>query len=752
MNTPPTLPDGSSRITVKVKADYLERLAARAKPMEAIQELIWNAVDADATKVKVSIDLNGLSAIDRIVVEDNGHGIRYSDSEDVFESLGGSKKKTQRLSSEKKRQMHGQAGKGRFKTFCIGSKVTWTTTFRSEDSQRTYSICGERASLGTFLRGPISQTDKRSGTRVEITQINKNFRSLQGKSAIQQITECFALYLRKYPDVQIIYDGKKINPASVQSAATDLELPPIEFNGVQHPVSMTIIEWKVKSDRQLLFCDENGTTLITLPTGLRPTGFNFTSYIKSSVVKVLESEDLLSVDELCPQIAELKTNARRQLREHFSKRKASLGQDVVETWKIEKVYPFAGTPSNVIEEAERRVFDVVALSLHDYLPDFENADPKSKKFALRLLKHALEEKPSDVSKILHEVLELPKAKQEEFANLLNRTSLSAIINTAKLIADRLDFLKGLETILFDPNFRKHLKERSELHRILVDNTWIFGEEFNLTVDDQSLNEVLKRHSSLLKRDLDAGDVDYDLDVVDLNGKRGIVDLMLSRSIPKEGGKQVEHLVVELKRPSQSINDQVMIQVRNYAFAVAEDERFKHTGITWRFIAISNRMTKPIDKQVNNQRNRPQGQYLEQDEYRLTVWAFTWGQIIESARARLRYLEEHLKYAATMDDGLAYLKAKYPEYVPDIDRAVTPSKDSGLEDHRDMSNDLPALSDRILSLQDTQLLEDVRSTRQTPTILPPTVPIVPSIALLPGPTNPSTPNEFKDPLLDEDIPR
>jgi hypothetical protein len=43
-----------------------------------------------------------------------------------------------------------------------------------------------------------------------------------------------------------------------------------------------------------------------------------------------------------------------------------------------------------------------------------------------------------------------------------------------------------------------LKERSQLHRMIADNnTWIFGEEFNLTVDDQSLTEVLRKHRKLI---------------------------------------------------------------------------------------------------------------------------------------------------------------------------------------------------------------------------------------------------------------
>jgi hypothetical protein len=41
------------------------------------------------------------------------------------------------------------------------------------------------------------------------------------------------------------------------------------------------------------------------------------------------------------------------------------------------------------------------------------------------------------------------------------------------MADRLRFLTGLEAILFDTYSKKLLKERSQLHRIIAQNCWLF---------------------------------------------------------------------------------------------------------------------------------------------------------------------------------------------------------------------------------------------------------------------------------------
>ena len=88
------------------------------------------------------------------------------------------------------------------------------------------------------------------------------------------------------------------------------------------------------------------------------------------------------------------------------------------------------------------------------------------------------------------------------------------------VADRLRFLNGIEAILFDADSKKRLKERSQLHRIVAQNCWLFGEEYNLSADDKSLTEVLRKHRKLL-----GDDAVIDEPVKHVSQERGIVDLM-----------------------------------------------------------------------------------------------------------------------------------------------------------------------------------------------------------------------------------
>jgi hypothetical protein len=79
----------------------------------------------------------------------------------------------------------------------------------------------------------------------------------------------------------------------------------------------------------------------------------------------------------------------------------------------------------------------------------------------------------------------------------------------------------LEQLLFDKQYKKRLLERSQLHRVLVNELWVFGEQYVLGLDDESLKTLLNSHLKLLGRKALAGNVR------DINGENAIPDLMLS---------------------------------------------------------------------------------------------------------------------------------------------------------------------------------------------------------------------------------
>ncbi len=127
------------RFTVEAQEDFLERLT-KAPPLQAVAELIWNGLDADATLIEVILEQTPLG-LTEIVVRDNGHGINYEDAPDLFKRLGGSWKRPGARTRQKGRILHGYEGRGRLKALSLGRVADWHVTYDADaDSRRSYAI------------------------------------------------------------------------------------------------------------------------------------------------------------------------------------------------------------------------------------------------------------------------------------------------------------------------------------------------------------------------------------------------------------------------------------------------------------------------------------------------------------------------------------------------------------------------------------------------------------------------------------
>jgi len=645
-------------IPVNVKRDHIEALTASKQPIASIVELVWNSLDADADKIWIRLDLNGLGALESIRIRDNGTGISYDEAEALFGNLGGSWK-TSTNRTKKGRSIHGKSGKGRFKAFALGTVINWNTTSQKNGGLVDFTIRGQAANLAAFdLTDPLPSGVGNTGTEVVIANVRKNFTSLLSDAAPRDISNCLAVYMIEFPGITIDYDGTIINPADARNRYDDLVLDDVELpDGKKVGVKLTVIEWKEPQERALHLCDSSGISLHQVSPGIHAPGFNFTAYLKCDYIRELDKQGLLVLDDLHGDVSALIQAAKNKLREHFRVRAVENAGALLQEWKDAKIYPYEGDPQDKVEQAERQIFDVVAVNINSYLSDFDDSSPTSKRFTFNLVKQALKENPESLRLIFQDVLNLPKEHQDDLADLLQKTSLPAIISSAKLVANRLDFLRGLDILLFDKDSKQQLLERDQLHQVLAKETWIFGEEFHLTNNEDTLNEVLAKHLDKLGKR-----VDDDTPVVREGGSTGRIDLMLARSVPQPRADEREHLVVELKRPSRKICTEVLGQVKSYAIAVAQDERFKDTKTKWVFWAISNDMTDEARRE-SRQRGRPEGLVYDDEELRITVWAKTWGQIIQDCKGRLNFFRQKLDYEADRASALSYLKKAHEKYIP-----------------------------------------------------------------------------------------
>lgn len=406
-------------ITVQVREDHLENLA-RTKPMTALAELMWNALDAESTELRVEFVENELGGIEMIRIVDNGHGLHYDDAFIVFQSLGGSWKRGGSRTMARKRVLHGKFGKGRFRAFSLGNQVAWKSVYQEVGHHYSFSIDGTAMTLGQFrIANAAGAPGTHTGMTVEITNVSNGANLLRGVKAVQEVTDLFALYLRQYPDVRIVYDGIPIDAANAQDRAVEYVLDElVTENGDIVQSTLTVVEWHLPGKRGLFLCDEHGFLLADGLPRLHFRGFSYTAYLKSAHCSTLDRQGLLQAGELSPDLRLMMDSARAKLREHFTLREVERAQDTLAGWREAELYPYSDDPKSDADANERRIFDIYATHLNQIFPDFGGNSTRTQGLVLRLLQELVRTEPIRVARVLDDLLDFPEEKEEQVIELV----------------------------------------------------------------------------------------------------------------------------------------------------------------------------------------------------------------------------------------------------------------------------------------------------------------------------------------------
>lgn len=647
----------SKIIDIGVEKDHIESLT-KANGINALAELIWNSLDADASEVRIEYKPTQLDSYQYIKIIDNGHGLTYEKAQDVFSRLGGSEKKT-KTQSPNGRQFHGKEGKGRYKGLALGDYVKFTSVFPSNGAFSEFTVILDRNQLSRTEISDLKQLKKnegKSGFTVEIDNVNfKNAENALALSNRKELEEKFASYWISYPKFKIYFNNNELEFASLIKNSDEISLQ-VEEGEIVHTFIIKVLEWNFENKKKTYLCNEQGIPFLETNLGTR-SSIPISVFIQSEYIAKLHREntlDLFEADEILLKTFKI---AKDFAREYIRKRLHEYSREFIQDLKQKGLYPYLEPAENLIEESKRQVFDIVALQIHEHLPSFNDQDDKNKKLTLTLVSEALENGSKNLRKILNEVIELPEAQREDLAELLESTSLSNIIDTMAEIKNRLNFLNGLEQIIYDKDLNKHFLERKHLHKIIIHETWLFGDEYTYGVDDVTLKNVLKAY---LKDSLHREDFEEIVNSED-NGKlETIPDVCLWQQYSL-GTAGKENLVIELKKPSLNAGIGEMGQIMSYASKVAQDRRFPKDKTRWKFILITKDVKDELEPQLK-QKNRKFGHVTEGDNF--DVYVLAWGDIITEAKQRHEFIKEKLNLNLQDNaEGLDYLRTKYRQYLP-----------------------------------------------------------------------------------------
>lgn len=635
--------------------DLVTRLARERDPVRAVVELVWNAIDAEADTVHVTLSRSGLDAIEMVTVDDDGHGITSDEVQSTFGRIGGSWKALATRSRNDKRGLHGKLGEGRLRAFALGAHVTWESESVNTAGERERVVIeGAKERAEPFSWDASPSTAEKTGTVVTaMNEQDRALNSLTSDATLATLTSHFAPVLLNDEQLTIVFDGASLDPADEMlddtSVVATLDSDP------SATISIRIIEWRAGKHRAVYFGEDAERFVVETSGADLESQATFSAYVTWPGFDV-DSLSELGLGDMAPDPAGAVWRATKTaVRDHFAARRRSRRRDQINEWKSKGIYPYADEPANDAAKAERAVFDIVSSALVPQIPKRRDGA----QLTLNLLRDALQTDPQNLALLVSEYVALSEQDRQLLTKLLRETTLAGVIRSANLVTSRSKFLAGLEHLLFDPTDSGKVGERDHLHKFLEHELWIFGEEYHFMNTERGLTQLLRTHLRL------EGLPDDQVEPVKRwDGKSGRIDLHLAARSQEHD--RIRHLVVELKAPDITAGRKERDQVEDYVNVVLKTPAFASDRAVWDFILVVTDYDEVIENSFKTE-DRVLGLILEPEKKtgRPTVHAYVrrWRDIIDENKRRLDFVTRSLEIDPSLAEGLAFIREEYAEMLP-----------------------------------------------------------------------------------------
>lgn len=576
---------GSAQIT----AEGIKKHFQNIEPYQALIELAWNGYDALANSVKIAIKTNEIDGLETLTVLDDGEGI---DTQNISNSFGKFNE------SEKKHDetKHGSHGKGRLAFHKLCDNASWFTKNNKEQARIDIQSKSIKDYVGVTIedkdQSPLLKKQK-TGTCVELSNFSDNALPDQ-KSLLKIFSDEFGWFLALNPETNL-----KINNVSVAVPQHEVHETNFEIDG--HKFKAKVIRWisKPNSEKSYNYLITSRCRIIKkeLSKFNNKMRFHTSAFVYSDWIDQYDPEAL----ELDPS-----TEDNQKIYVKIMKAIQDFQRDIYKDYlrafvdkEIAKYdengyFPsYSGLDPNF---AHWRKENTKTVLREVYIAEptiFNNLKSKQTKIIIRLLDALLVSNENDaLFDVLNSVLDLNDESIKSLADQLTRTTLENIVSTIEALQKREIAVHKLREII--GNRYTEILETPDLQKIIENNTWLFGaqyttigaEEDTFTKAARRLREEVKGINDIQEEELFEG--------VSVDGAQKQVDLFLARKIPTvdSSGKEIyKCVIVEIKRPSISLNKKHLQQLDDYAEIISKDPNFSSDKLRFELILIGRKISK-----------------------------------------------------------------------------------------------------------------------------------------------------------------
>lgn len=625
----------------------------------AFSELLNNSIQASAENIRIDVTYTKESqitdkVITKIIVKDDGVGVHINDVKARLLNIGTANKQDGK-------------GIGRFAALQIGKQVEIeTVAYDSDDDTYSkiiiplkHSDFSSNQNIDEIEIETIEETlkGKRHETYYQVT-INDLYSSIETENSNRnKITPKFlkdnlpqALF-ESYPmlvfNKKVIFylNGKKLQPNKFTDGKPVNTIHSYKDNkGIEHQIEISAIKLNSTLDKRKIFITSTNAGVKTVVTGyefdaewLSPEIGDWFLYINVDTIPINMFRNL-DLGDLDPMVNHFRKHVKSFVSDFFRDRNQQF-ENFQEKLHSDKYYPYKPKNGQSKRGSKRVVFDKLAYIVEEKYQVLKNKQ-KLREVVYPLIDRAIGN--SDLTEVLKNILKLNDEFVSKFKNIIDNVDLEDLLSFNEKVLNKIQSIYFLEKMIYT-DVSKFVRERAELHKILENMLWIFGERYNDSTNlfsDKSLYNNLKalRDELLITKPTKKDDNLIDT----VKGKsKSITDLFLySEKIIDDDEKEI--LVVELKAPRVKIGPKEIEQAKRYAFEIENQGKFSDK-LKYTIILVSSDLNnrgrhefKGANKQFNHQYKM-----WENEDGNISIWVVKWSDLFDNLKRKLNYMSKGL---------------------------------------------------------------------------------------------------------------
>ena len=631
--------------STKITSESIKKRFRSYEPWQVIAELVWNGLDAGASKVDILVQEKTLKGTESVSVLDNGAGIDFRNTDKNFERFDDTTKKNV--------SQHGSHGRGRLSFHLIASNATWYTRCKGQDALISINSYDIKEYKGDYL-DESNQHPKlqgfTSGTYVELNGFEEKKNLPEDEKLIHDLTLEFGWFLALNKSRKISFNG-------IEISVPEHRLHNFSTSIRNNKFDIGIIQWvkKPSSEKSYNYFLNTKSQIVykKLSSFNNKPKFYITAYASSSWADKLQSGEanfFVDTDQT------IQSSTGKYILEYLVQKTQEVYEDFLRIYVDEQIlrleadgaFPtYEGEDVEYAAWKKKNTTDLIRTICHADPTLFNSLNKKQSTILVRLLDKLMVSNENDgLFEVLESVLDLDSVYLKSLSDQLQRTKLEHIISTIEILQRRELVVSKLREVM--ENHYKEVLETPDLQKIIESNTWLFGEQYNiLGAEENDFQSIAKN----LRDKIPEIDFVQEEDIEEdshIEGVRRQVDLFLARKIPSYnsfGKLYYRCVVVEIKRPSISLNNKHIRQLEDYSEILAQHQQFKSDLIKFELILIGRNISKNahlIEHKLNDNLEKGDPGLISSGGGKFKMYVKNWSTIFDEFLLSNNYLLEHLK--------------------------------------------------------------------------------------------------------------